>query len=77
MKWIQSIIVCASMLAFVGCDSSTTQSGTTPETNAPAAQVATPEQVLDAAKTAAPSTVSTSAIVSAPMSMPGPTPSQY
>ena len=66
MRWIQSVVVCAVMLAFVGCDSSTTQSGTPTETNAPAAQVATPEQALDAAKTAAPSMVSTSAVVPAP-----------
>jgi predicted lipid-binding transport protein (Tim44 family) len=74
MKWMQLVIVCAAMLAFVGCDSSTNQSIATPETNAPAAQAATSEQVQDAAKTAAPATAPTSEVVIAPA--PTPTPGQ-
>lgn len=71
MKKIQPVIVGAVMLAFVGCDSSSTQNGATPGTNTPAVQSGTPEQVPDAAKAAAPSTVSTSTIVPAPASAPG------
>jgi ABC-type phosphate transport system substrate-binding protein len=74
MKWMQLVIVCAVMLAFVGCDSSTSQSIATPETNAPAAQAAPSEPVLDGAKAAVPATTSTSEVVIAPA--PTPTPGQ-
>jgi hypothetical protein len=74
MKWMQLVIGCAAMLAFVGCDSSTSQSIAIPETNAPAVQAATFEPVLDGARAAAPSTTSTSAVVIAPA--PTPTPGQ-
>ena len=72
MKWMQPVIMCAAALAFAGCNSGTTQSGTTPDTNAPSAQTATPEQVLDAATAAVPASVSTpdAAIAPAPTPVP-------
>lgn len=66
MKWILTLSACAAMIAFAGCKPSNTQTGTTPDTNAPAAQIATPEQAVDAAKAAAPA--ATSDVVTAPAS---------
>jgi hypothetical protein len=76
MKWMQPVIICAAALAFAGCNSSTTQSGPTPDTNAPSAQTATPEQVLDTAMdtatAAVPASVSTPEAATAPAPAPAP-----
>jgi hypothetical protein len=74
MKWMQPVIICAAALAFAGCNSSTTQSGTAPDTNAPSAQTATPQQVLDTATAAVPASVSTPEAAIAPA--PAPVPAQ-
>jgi hypothetical protein len=74
MKSIQPVIICAAALVFAGCNSSTTQSGPTPDTNAPSAQMATPEQVLDTATAAVPASVSMPEAATAPA--PAPVPAQ-